>query len=137
MAIDSNYNSPEVNSIIDISHLKNLNKRRFLNVKAKYVYFYLIPKLIEKPMTVKYDINKVVSQTRIECEILFYSNVKDDNAIIHLGMEQCGDGYYVPRTFFVEKVSKKEDDIYIKKQEEIVVEVMNRIILQGSAQQKC
>lgn len=122
------------NLSIDIPYLKGLNKRKFLNVKAKYVYFYLIPELIEKPMAVKYNINNVVPQTRIECEILFYSNVKDDNAIIHLGIEKCDDGYYVPRTFFVEKVSKKEDDIYIKKQEEIGVEVMNRVILQGSTQ---
>lgn len=124
------------NSIIDISHLKSLNKRKFLSVKAKYVYFYLIPKLIEKPLAVKYDINKVVPQTRIECEILFYSNVENDNAIIHLGLEKSEDGYYIPKTFFVEKVSIKEDDIYIKKQEEISVEILNRIILQGTAQQK-
>ena len=122
------------NSIIDISHLKSLNKRKFLSVKAKYVYFYLIPELIEKPMAVKYNINNVVPKTRIECEILFYSNVKDDNAIIHLGLEKSDDGYYIPRTFFVEKVSKKEDDIYIKMQKEIKVEVLNKIILQGTIQ---
>ena len=82
-------------------------------------------------MAVKYNINNVVSQTRIEYEILFYSNVKDDNAIIHLGLEKCDDGCYIPRTFFVEKVSKREDDIYIKMQEEIRVEVLGRTILQG------
>ena len=124
------------NSIIDIPYLKSINKRKFLSVKAKYVYFYLIPELIEKPMAVKYDINNVVPQTRIECEILFYSNVKDDKAIIHLGLEKSENGYYIPKTFFVEKVSEKEDDIYIKKQEEIYVEVMNRVILQGGLSEK-
>lgn len=120
-----------VNSVIDIQHLKNINKRKFKNVKAKYVYFYLIPRLIENPMAVNYDINKVEPETNIECEILFYSNVKDDNAIIHLGIEKDNEGNYFPRTFFVEKVSKKEDDIYIKRQEEISVEVKNRVIMQG------
>lgn len=28
---------------IDIQHLKNINKRNFKNMKAKYVYFYLLP----------------------------------------------------------------------------------------------
>ena len=122
------------NLVIDIAHLKRLNKRKFLSVKAKYVYFYLIPELLEKPMAVKYDTTNVVPQTRIECEILFYSNVKGDNAIIHLGIEKSDEGYYIPRTFFVEKVSKKEEDIYIKKQEDIEVKVKNRIIMQGSKQ---
>lgn len=120
-----------VNLVIDIQHLKNINKRKFKNVKAKYVYFYLIPGLIENPMAVNYDINKVEPETNIECEILFYSNVKDDNAIIHLGIEKSNEGYYFPRTFFVEKVSKREDDIYIKRQEEIGVEVKSRVIMQG------
>lgn len=119
-----------VNLSIDIQHLKNINKRRFKNVKAKYVYFYLIPRLIENPMAVDYDVNKVEPKTKIECEILFYSNVKNDNAIIHLGIEKSEEGYYFPRTFFVEKVSEKEEDIYIKKQEEISVEVKNRVIMQ-------
>lgn len=116
---------------LDIQQLKSINKRKFKNVKAKYVYFYLIPRLIENPMAVNYDINKVEPETNIECEILFYSNVKNDNAIIHLGIEKGDEGYYFPRTFFVEKVSNKEDDIYVKKQEEISVDVKNRVIMQG------
>lgn len=115
--------------VIDIPHLKNINRKKFKSVKAKYVYFYLLPKLIEKPMAVKYDIRKVDGITNIECEILFYSNVEDDNAIIHLGIEEDDLGYYFPRTFFVEKVSEKEKDIYIAKQEEISVIVENRVII--------
>jgi len=37
--------------------------------------------------------------------------------------------YYFPRTFFVEKVSKKGQDIYIAKQEEINANVKNRVIM--------
>lgn len=123
------------NLSIDIPHLKTVNKRRFKNVKAKYVYFYLIPSLIEKPMAVNYNIDKVDAETNIECEMLFYSDVKDDNAIIHLGIEKDDDGFYFPRTFFVEKVSKKEDDIYVKNQEVISVKVKQRLILQGKMKQ--
>ena len=90
------------NLLIDIRHLKNINKQRFQNVKAKYVYFYLLPSLIESPMAVNYDIGDVDAQTKIECEILFYSDVKDDNAIIHLGIEKDEEGFYFPKTFFVE-----------------------------------
>lgn len=113
---------------IDIQHLKNINKKKFMSVKAKYVYFYLIPKLIQNPMAVNYDIKNVEPETSIDCEILFYSNAENDDAIIHLGIEKDNEGYYFPKTFFVEKVSKKEDDIYIKKQEEIIVTVKEKIL---------
>ena len=117
------------NSIIDIKHLKNVNRKKFNNVKAKYVYFYLLPELIQTPNAVSYDINKVDGGTNIQCEILFYSRVENDNAIIHLGIEKDIDGYYFPRTFFVEKVSEKEDDIYISNQENITVSVEKRVIM--------
>ena len=86
-------------------------------------------------MAVNYNIDKVDAETNIECEMLFYSDVKDDNAIIHLGIEKDDDGFYFPRTFFVEKVSKKEDDIYVKNQEVISVKVKQRLILQGKMKQ--
>lgn len=117
------------NTSINIPRLKALNKKRFKNVKAKYVYFYLIPNLIEKPMAVNYDIDKVDAETNIECEILFYSDVKDDNAIIHLGIARDEEGVYFPRTFFVEKVSRGEDDVYVKNQEKIRVTVKQRVLL--------
>lgn len=115
------------NGIIDIKTLKNLNKKRFQSVKAKYVYFYLIPSLLEKPLAVNYDKSKVKPPTSIDCELLFYS--KYDNAIIHLGIISQND-YYVPRTFFVEKLSgANSKDIYIENQERIVVTKENRIIM--------
>lgn len=114
---------------VDIPHLKSINKSKFMSMKAKYVYFYLLPELIEKPMAVNYDKDKVVPATNIECEILFYSKVIGDNAIIHLGVEKDAEGYYFPRTFFVEKVFETEDDIYISKQEQISVSVENRVIM--------
>lgn len=116
------------NGMINIKHLKLLNNKQFKNVKAKYVYFYLIPNLVKQPMAVKFDINKISNSTKIKCEILFYSKVENDNAIIHLGIEKNTKGYYFPRTFFVEKVSNLEDDIYITNQEVIDVEIEKRII---------
>lgn len=115
--------------IVDIRHLKQLNRRQFQNVKAKYVYFYLIPSLLESPLAVNYDKSKVMPPTRIDCEILFYSTY--DNAVIHLGLEKVEqEEYYIPRTFFVEKLGKEGDkDIYIDNQEEITVIKESKIIM--------
>ena len=117
------------NGTLDIRHLKNLNKKKFLSVKAKYVYFYLIPSLLETPLAVNYDKSKVMPPTNIDCELLFYSTY--DNAVIHLGLEkEDEEEFYFPRTFFVEKLNKPEDkDIYIDNQEKIVVSKENRIIM--------
>lgn len=104
-------------------------KKKFLSVKAKYVYFYLIPSLLEKPLAVNYDKSKVMPPTSIDCELLFYSEY--DNAVIHLGLEQEEENeFYFPRTFFVEKLGKpKKNDIYIDNQEPIIVTKQNRIIM--------
>ena len=59
-----------------------------MNVKAKYVYFYLIPNLITSPLAVNYQKSNVSPPTLIESEILFYSPVENDTAIIHLGIQQ-------------------------------------------------
>lgn len=117
------------NGYIDIRHLKSLNQRKFQSVKAKYVYFYLIPSILEMPLAVRYDKSNVASPTKIECELLFYSMV--DHAVIHLGLEKDSEGdYYVPRTFFVEKLGKDQTkDIYIENQEQLMVIKQNRIIL--------
>ena len=116
------------NGVIDIKHLKILNKKKFLSVKAKYVYFYLIPSLLDNPLAVNYDKSKVMPPTNIDCELLFYSTY--DNAVIHLGIEKEKDGkFYFPRTFFVEKLRTPSDkNIYIDKQEQIMVKKENRII---------
>ena len=99
----------------------------FLSVKAKYVYFYLIPALMENPLAVKFDKSKASPPTNIECELLFYSMC--ENAVIHLGLEK-EENYYIPRTFFVEKLGKNTSkDIYIDNQEKISVTKENTIIM--------
>ena len=73
-----------------------------MSVKAKYVHFYLIPSLLETPLAVNYDKNKVMPPTNIDYELLFYSIY--DNAVIHLGLEkEDNENFYFSRTFFVEK----------------------------------
>ncbi len=117
------------NGIIDIKHLKQLNKKQFQSVKAKYVYFYLIPTLLECPLAVNYEKSKVMPPTKIDCELLFYSTY--ENAVLHLGLEKetCED-YYIPRTFFVEKLGQSGDeDIYIRHQEQVIVKKEHRIIM--------
>lgn len=116
--------------IIDISHLKSLNKKKFLSMKAKLVYFYLIPELAEVPLSVEFKNEKVNPPTKIDCDIMFYSKAKGDSAIIHLGIKKDEKlGYCIPKTFFVEKVADKCDDIYLARQEEIQTTVLDRIIM--------
>ena len=114
---------------IDFKHLKTLNQRQFKNVKAKYVYFYLIPNLIENPLAVKFDGSKVNPPVKIESEILFYCTY--ENAVIHLGLDKNErEDYYFPRTFFVEKLGDDNlEDIYTINQTKIEVEKKERIIL--------
>ena len=64
------------NLVIDFQLLKSLNKNKFKNIKAKYVYFYLLMDLVENPIAVNYDVQNVNPITNIDCEILFYSKVK-------------------------------------------------------------
>lgn len=116
------------NGEIDFKRLKDLNKKKFQSVKAKFVYFYLLPDLIEQPMAVLFDNKRVNPRVKIESEILFYN--KYENAVIHLGIDKNEkDDLYYPRTFFVEKLGKDNvEDIYTVNQIKIIVEKEKRII---------
>ena len=82
---------------------------------------------MENPLAVKFDKSKASPPTNIECELLFYSMC--ENAVIHLGLEK-EENYYIPRTFFVEKLGKNTSkDIYIDNQEKISVTKENTIIM--------
>lgn len=117
------------NGAIDFKHLKTLNNKKFQSVKTKFVYFYLIPDLLEKPLAVSFDGAKVEPPVRIESEILFYSIY--ENAVIHLGIDKNDDeDFYFPRTFFVEKLGNDTvEDIYTVNQTKIQVEKRERIII--------
>ena len=116
------------NGSIDFKCLKSLNKRKFQSIKAKFVYFYLIPELIEEPMAVLFDGSKVDPPVSIQSEMLFYSTY--DNAVIHLGIDVDDECIYFPRTFFVEKLgNEKIDDIYTVNQTKIEVVKERRTIL--------
>ena len=124
------YGENEDDFILDIPHLKTLNKKNFKSMKAKFVYFYLLPTLIRDPLSVIFKNENVLPPTKIDCDMMFYSKAKNDNAIIHLGIKQDEQlSYYIPKTFFIEKVSSKQDDIYLAKQEEIEITVLNRTIM--------
>ena len=116
------------NGQYDIPDLRRANRRRFASAKAKYVYFYLIPKLIQDPRAVLFENTRAEGNVSIESEILFYSNVENDRAIIHLGIDKTDNEYYIPRTFFVEKVDSFENDGYIRNQAPISVTVEDRTI---------
>ena len=116
------------NAGIGLNDLKKMNKNKFKSMKAKFVYFYLMADIIEKPVAVNFKNEAVKPPTRIDCDILFYT--KEENAVVHLGIKKDELlGYYIPKTFFVEKMGEDGGDIYIDKQKKIEVIKKNRIIM--------
>jgi len=113
---------------IDFSSLKSINKKKFQSVKAKYVFFYAIPNILESPIAVRFNPEDVDPPVRIQSEILFYNKI--DNAVVHLGIDrENGERWYYPRTFFVEKLKDDNIDIYIENQQKIETKKINRTIL--------
>ena len=108
--------------------LKRMNKSKFKSIKAKFVYFYLMPDIIEHPVAVNFENKNVDPPTKIDCDILFYT--RNENAIVHLGIKEDETlGYYIPKTFFVEKIGEDGADIYIDKQKQIIETKKNRVIM--------
>lgn len=116
------------NKELSFNDLKKMNKSKFKSIKAKFVYFYLLPDIIENPVAVNFRNESVHPPTKIDCDILFYT--RNENAMIHLGIIQDKTlGYYIPKTFFVEKIGADGIDIYIDKQKEIIATKKNRVIM--------
>lgn len=114
---------------ITFNKLKRINRNKFKSIKAKFVFFYLIPHILENPIIVNFDKTKVnPPTTNIDCKILFYCN--EQNAIIHLGISKSGI-FYFPKTFFVEKINQNNNfqDIYTMNQEKITLENKEKVIL--------
>jgi|SRR5690625_644712 len=89
-------------SVCTFNELKRLNKRGFNDNKSRFVFFYLIPKLVESPKGVLFNPSKVATNTRIDCEILFHD--EHQNANIHIGIKFDEElGYYIPKTFLIKK----------------------------------
>lgn len=113
---------------LSLNDLKKMNKSKFRSIKAKFVYFYLMPDIIENPIAVNFENKNVDPPTKIDCDILFYT--KNENAIVHLGIkEDEALGYYIPKTFFVEKIGADGADIYIDRQKKIIATKKNRVIM--------
>lgn len=116
------------NTSLCFKDLKRMNKSKFKSIKAKFIYFYLIPVLIENPIAVNFKNEYVDPPTKIDCDILFYT--KDENAIVHLGIKKDKIlKYYIPKTFFVEKIGENGIDIYTNNQKKIEVTKKERIIM--------
>jgi phage-Barnase-EndoU-ColicinE5/D-RelE like nuclease4 len=104
-------------------------KQRFKDMKSKFVFFYLIPKFIESPKAVLYDKGKVDGNTRVDCEILFYDQLQ--NAYVHIGIKLDDDlGYYIPKTFLIEKTKNKDGLKYINDQTEIIVSKIAKLAIE-------
>lgn len=114
---------------ITINSLKDINKSRFKSGKDKMVFFYLVPNLIKTPKAIYFDNSLLEPPTRIHSKIIFFSEYF--NSILHLGIEPNDDKlYYVPRTLLIERITDKNDGTkYIKDQQQIELEVKNRVIM--------
>ena len=113
---------------LSFNDLKKMNKSKFRSIKAKFVYFYLMPDIIENPIAVNFENKNVDPPTKIDCDILFYT--KNESAIVHLGIKEDETlGYYIPKTFFVEKIGEDGADVYIDKQKKIIATKKNRVIM--------
>jgi hypothetical protein len=120
-----------VNGTITIDLLRQKKtKKQFDNNKNKYVFFYLIPHLIDSPKGVLYDASVVDGSTQIDCEILFYDNLQ--SAYVHIGIEYNEQaGYYRPRTFFVERITPNKNGMkYIENQKDITVTKLDKTTIQ-------
>lgn len=117
------------NGDITINSLKSINKKRFKDGKNKLVFFYLLPRLIESPKAIYFDNSKVNPQTKIQSKILFFNDY--DRSILHLGIEPNDENtYYVPRTFFIERITDTNSGTkYIKDQQMIELNKKNRVIM--------
>lgn len=116
------------NTGLSFNDLKKMNRSKFKSIKAKFVYFYLMPDIIENPIAVNFENKNVDPPTKIDCDILFYT--KNENAIVHLGIKEDETlGYYIPKTFFVEKIRADGVDIYIDRQKKIIATKKNRVIM--------
>ena len=116
------------NKELSFNDLKKMNKSKFKSIKAKFVYFYLLPDIIENPVAVNFRNESVHPPTKIDCDILFYT--KNESAIVHLGIKEDETlGYYIPKTFFVEKIGEDGADVYIDKQKKIFATKKNRVIM--------
>lgn len=106
---------------INFSDLKIKNLNGFKNNKARFVFFYLVPRLVEQPMGLLFDPEKVSGDTRVDCELLFFNQF--DKAFVHIGIKKDEDlGYYIPKTFLIEKITDQSDGKkYIDNQQTINV----------------
>ena len=95
------------NSTIDFSTLIAANKREFKNSKDKYVYFYTLPLLFDKPSAVLFG-NKQYINTNVDCEMLFYDVY--DNAYVNIGLsESSTTNRFFPRTLLIERITAQNN----------------------------
>lgn len=121
-----------MNGTIDFRLLrKRETKQRFKDCKSKFVFFYLIPRIIEAPKGVLYNKDLVNGNTKVDCEILFYDNLQ--NAYVHLGIKYDKKlNYYIPKTFLIEKINSNTNKTgmkYIENQKKITVTKIRKMVL--------
>lgn len=104
---------------ITFKHLRDLHRPTANSVENKWIFFYLIPHIIESPeVVIKY---KKIQGSNIECEFLIFE--LKYGVCIHLGIEKDNSGlFYIPRTFFVQGVTAQSDEYkYVDGQTKVAI----------------
>lgn len=116
--------------LITFDTLKKLNKKMFNSVKDKFVFFYLIPKILDSKSAVFYDDSS--SGSNVLSDIMFYDDFI--NAYVHMGVVKNDGGVYVPRTFFVERITVSNDGLrFIKDQKKFDIKKIEVDKIEGDA----
>lgn len=89
-----------MNGTVDFADLKGKNKRKFKDNKSKFVFFYLIPRILNAPNKVVYYKTVV---NKIRCDLLIFD--VHENAYVHLGIDKVDGITYAPRTFLIEPIT--------------------------------
>lgn len=114
------------NNQLTISKIKQLNKKGFNNNKTRYVCFFLLPLVLDNPIMVDFDSNKVQPKTNIDCNLLLFNDYH--NKKIHLGISyNNSQTYFIPKTFLVETLSSNNDGKkFINGQDKVVIKKIEK-----------
>lgn len=99
--------------------LKKIAKRKYEDYKQEFELFHLCEDLLLKGECVHFDSRKL-PKSRLRSSYLFYGQLKD--SLIILGIDKDEEGYYYPRTFFIEDLKRNNGkSYYISNQEPVCI----------------
>ncbi|OAB27858.1 hypothetical protein [Paenibacillus macquariensis] len=119
------------NGMINFDLFKTMNRKLYDLNKSKFVFFYLIPLVMDNAKAVLFDGTKL-QNSDVDCDIIFYDEI--NKKYIHLGVDYNEKkGYYRPVTFLVEKVTEANSGLkFIENQNPLLVGQIHKVSAIGS-----